>query len=350
MRLSTGYTLVSFFVFALGLNCGAYGDPNDTTWESHDEAHEQMDPSEADSDEDEVATAEQASTTSRSDVVSTLTVASGHWGDWKQMMYCNAGTWAVGYNIFSESSQGGGNNDDTALNSVRLHCVSRNGASTDKVISYDGIWGAWKTPDYCTNLNTSNRTNFIKMARLRGESPRGSAWGPFKYEDDTGATDVEFHCTNGEELSVPGANAWGTWGNFTECPAGTAVCGLSIRFEASQAGGDDTAMSGLKIACCAFDGPFCGDSLCQAGENMQNCLADCDYCGNGYCGPKESQSSCIADCDVCGNGYCGKNETASTCSMDCDVCGNGICGPYEENCNCPEDCGAWGNVPACMIE
>ncbi|TKD09490.1 hypothetical protein [Polyangium fumosum] len=352
MRSSTCSTFASFFALTLVLNCGAYGDPSDAAWESEDV--EQADPSAADSDEEAVGTAEQASTTSRSDVAATLTVSSGHWGSWRQMMYCNPGTWAVGYNIRSEGSQGGGKDDDTALNSVRLHCVSKNGTSTDSVISHDGIWGEWKTPDSCTNTSTSNRTNFMKMARLRGEGPKGSAWGPFKYEDDTGATDAEFHCTNGEQLSVPGANAWGSWSDFTECPAGTAICGLSIRFEDSQGGGsgDDTAMSGLKIACCVFDGPVCGDNVCQAGENMQNCLKDCDSCGNGYCGPKETQASCMADCDICGNGTCGQKESASSCPADCDACGNGLCGPYEDICTCPEDCGTWLGFqkPICLYE
>ncbi|WP_437926280.1 hypothetical protein [Sorangium sp. So ce291] len=45
---------------------------------------------------------------------------------------------------------------------------------------------------------------------------------------------------------------WGGWRDWAYCPTGTAVCGLSIRFEGSQSGGDDTAMNGLRLHCCSL--------------------------------------------------------------------------------------------------
>jgi hypothetical protein len=52
--------------------------------------------------------------------------------------------------------------------------------------------------------------------------------------------------------SVLFANAggpWGTWGNSQYCPAGEFAYGLRTRIEASQGGGDDTALNTIQLLC-----------------------------------------------------------------------------------------------------
>lgn len=46
---------------------------------------------------------------------------------------------------------------------------------------------------------------------------------------------------------------WGDWTGSVMCPANTYVCGMKTRFEASQGGGDDTALNGISMTCCSFN-------------------------------------------------------------------------------------------------
>jgi len=71
--------------------------------------------------------------------------------------------------------------------------------------------------------------------------------------DDTAGNDVEFSCTDSSMIHAPGGLGWGSWGGLSGCPAQSAVCGLSIKFEDWEgANGDDTAMNGLSLDCCSL--------------------------------------------------------------------------------------------------
>jgi hypothetical protein len=137
-----------------------------------------------------------------------------------------------------EGSQGGG--DDTALNSVQLLCRNPSTGATEWVSSYDGLWGSWNGSASCTNSG-----QYLKGAQMRIEGSQGGG-------DDTAANNVAFSCTDSTTIQAPGGQGWGSWGGYASCPASSAVCGLSIRFEGSQGGGDDTAMNGLELLCCSL--------------------------------------------------------------------------------------------------
>lgn len=177
----------------------------------------------------------------RSDEVGDITPASGPWGEWKQRIYCSPGMWAVGYQLRTEKPQGGG--DDSALNSVKLRCASPNGQRSEWISSYDGLWGTWRSAAECKNPS-GRSNNFLKGARVRMEKPQGRG-------DDTAANDVQFSCSRGGSIHASGGGQWGDWDPWSYCPAGSAVCGLSIRFEPYQGGSsDDSAMNGLNLRCC----------------------------------------------------------------------------------------------------
>jgi hypothetical protein len=182
---------------------------------------------------EEVGSVSQGLATWRADQVAEITPSTGNWGDWRQKIYCSPGMYAIGYKMRVESSQGLG--DDTALNSVILLCSS--GSTTEEIQSYEGIWGNWRDMAQCSG-------GHLIGARLRVESPQGGG-------DDSGATDAEFSCSNSGTIHAPGGMAWGNWENWNTCPANSAICGLSIRYESGQGGGDDTAMNGIQLYCCA---------------------------------------------------------------------------------------------------
>ena len=61
--------------------------------------------------------------------------------------------------------------------------------------------------------------------------------------DDTAANDLHMMCTDGTSQTMlsGGGTSWGDWGNWHYCPSGTWICGLSVRVEKYQGGGDDTS-------------------------------------------------------------------------------------------------------------
>jgi hypothetical protein len=202
-----------------------------------------MDPDVDVSDDDwvdeQVDVAQQKFRGSRSDYKSTLTVHSGFWGDWTTPLYCNEGAWAIGYQMRVEPNQGT-NRDDTALNTVRLQCVSRSDSGLEWILPHSGIWGTWGLATSCSGAD-----NFLTSARMRVEPDQGSK------RDDTAANDIHFGCYDGGYISAGNGGPWGDWTAWNYCPPGSAVCGLSIRVEPDQGSKrDDTAMNGMKLYCC----------------------------------------------------------------------------------------------------
>ncbi|HEY8947046.1 MAG TPA: hypothetical protein VIM73_22535, partial [Polyangiaceae bacterium] len=187
------------------------------------------------------ATTQKMCTVVREDVYTTVTIGTGSYGSWNCWDYCSAGSFAYGVQLRSESSRGSG--DDTALNAVLLECYYRNtGGYAGYVTSGQNGWGWWMTPAYS---NPSTTDNPFKGGRMRIEPGQGSG-------DDTMGNQVALTAMNGVETVPSAATSWGNWNGTTSCPAGTAVCGIQTRTEGSQGNGDDTALNGVKLACCTF--------------------------------------------------------------------------------------------------
>lgn len=195
--------------------------------------------SEAYDRDEQIGEARESSSDRRLDRIDTVSPSAGSWGTWRQDLFCNPEMWAIGYNLRVEPSQGE-DGDDTALNAVSLLCQTRDGAFSEWITSFDGLWGSWGNAAFCPNAG-----NFLTSARMRVELPQGHDG------DDTGANDVEFGCLGGGSIRANPGGPWGDWSDWAFCSPGTAVCGLSIRFEDYQGtDGDDTAMNGMKIHCC----------------------------------------------------------------------------------------------------
>lgn len=203
----------------------ACGGTEPTTNESRSEGFE----------ETNVRTVEQASSWFRSDYVATIEPPASPWGDMQPSIYCDPGSWAIGYQLQVEGYRG--SQDDTGLNSVRLLCQTPSGINVEWISAYNG-WGTWGDTPSCPGVG-----NFITAARLRVEGYQGS-------RDDTAANDVEMGCRDGSKINTANGHEWGTWYDGASCPINTAVCGLAIRFEPYRGSSDDTAMNALRLHCC----------------------------------------------------------------------------------------------------
>jgi Vitelline membrane outer layer protein I (VOMI) len=55
-------------------------------------------------------------------------------------------------------------------------------------------------------------------------------------------------------IAVSNGGRWGSWGPVELCPRGTKARGFSIKVEAPQGGGDDTALNGISLYCLGSTG------------------------------------------------------------------------------------------------
>ena len=174
----------------------------------------------------------------RDDALASLIPPGAPWGSWKDTIFCSDGDYAVGYEMRVDSPEDG---DNTALNSVRLICQSKLGGNWYKIMSHPGGFGEWRSASLCT----SPEDDRLVSARLRVALPQGSG-------DDTAANDIQFKCSKSGQLAADGGGDAGSWNDWHACPAKTAICGLSIRYEDFLGESDDTAMNGIKLWCCTL--------------------------------------------------------------------------------------------------
>ncbi len=184
----------------------------------------------------------------RSDVV----LHEGAWGTWATS-WCAAGTYAVSYKQRVEGSQGGG--DDTSLNAIALWCAKKNAATTsggNQALAHPGLYGDWSEWEGCGAASGKLRPMIGGRMRFEGKQGADGRWQKGLQGDDTAGNDVHMKCSNGGYAEADLEGKWGNWFQERTCPTGTAVCGISVRTEASQGSKDDTALNGVKLKCCTF--------------------------------------------------------------------------------------------------
>jgi hypothetical protein len=93
-----------------------------------------------DSPEAEASNGAEALSVQRSDQTGILEPQGGAWGGdfWSSPVYCNAGTWAVGFKQRVEKPQGS-SSDDTSANAAEMTCSSGGVINAGN----DGKWGSW---------------------------------------------------------------------------------------------------------------------------------------------------------------------------------------------------------------
>ena len=154
-------------------------------------------------------------------------VWEGIWGDWGNEDMCLE-DYATSFRVRVEPKVG----DNSALNSVCLVCKDKR-----EICSKLGFWGDWYSSGTCEEGFTE--------AKYRFEERQGSG-------DDSAGNTLRLNCGVGNNyMSAVGApDLWGDW-STRSCPYGTRICGIQTRVEPRQDDGDDSALNGIKLRCCA---------------------------------------------------------------------------------------------------
>lgn len=173
---------------------------------------------------------------------------AGIYGDWTYWDSCTQDRMVCGIQTKVEDNQGGGANDDTSLNTVRLICCNSLPIGTQNpqtITSGEGPHGTWGYEQFCP-LGT-----YANGYRMKQEPSQGK--GVKHGDDDTTANGVEIICSDPAKTALKSKEGgWGTWGTAGYCPADQYICGMRTRVEPGQGGGDDTALNGLEVKCCRF--------------------------------------------------------------------------------------------------
>ena len=188
---------------------------------------------------------EQGSSVQRDDYRRTVEF-TGNWGDWTGSKFCPAGSYVAGIDQRVEPPQGGGKEagkDDTALNSVAFYCFDKQGTMAGRICPHEGWWGDWNNSiDKCNPYYSP----FMDTIYVKNESPQGD-------DDNTSMNSIRGRCGSTTLPTPSNEGSWGVWADSLACGSGEAICGLRIRLESDQGSGDDSAMNGIIIHCCAVN-------------------------------------------------------------------------------------------------
>ena len=203
-------------------------------------------------------------TISRSDEVETVTANNeGSQGGWKTTVYCPFGSFVRGFKMRVEDS---GVSDPTELNSIEMKCYDYNNVEQGTINPEGGSFGDWYSYSYCQD--TTGYVNFLSGYRMKtGNSSQGSM-------------SMAGRCLSGYEFEPPGANSGGSWGSFSSCSAGTAVCGFNVKYEDYKGiFTDDSTLNHVRVVCCRLCHTEGGQYL--NGNTCSLCHYTCKTCSGG---------------------------------------------------------------------
>ena len=184
-----------------------------------------------------------ASVTSRSDAVGYITSLEGPFGTWTSSIFCNDGSYAIGFQFKTEPYKGV-DVDDTCGDAVRLLCSDNDTITTNAAHA----WGDWSDWEYC-DKSLSNY-NFLNGFRTFVQSSQGLLY------DDSALQCVHMQCHKNYDVSVYSpSNCWFsaiyTIGEWSHCDDTSVICGIQEQYETpSPSWNDETGLNSVRFYCC----------------------------------------------------------------------------------------------------
>jgi hypothetical protein len=211
---------------------------------------------------------------------------AGAKGTWRTDVYCNYGTYAVGYKQRVDPTPTGF--DATGLNSIMMVCEDQAGENKNEIMSHEGLWGNWFAYKYCSS-NTFMRAYQYSF-----------------YDSAIALIGIKGVCSDSSVFEAQGTFVTifpPTWTASELCDTDAAICGFAIKLESSQGGfSDDSAMNDIRVHCCRM----CDSS--QARYLEGKICAQCHY----TC--KTCSGATISHCTSCYFGF--PLGTSKICSYE----------------------------------
>jgi len=164
------------------------------------------------------------------------TIAFGQttWGEWGPLFSCPAESYVDGFRLRVDALVGK-NFDDTALNTIEVHCSSNETGTSAE--GDNGDWTPWK---YCPEDSVAMGAVFKSVAEL---TTGGGVSGP----DNTAGTDLNLKCS--DFTVIRGNNGWnsGQWQSW-DCPAFMAISGIRTQVE-SNCSSSCTGLNQVHFSC-----------------------------------------------------------------------------------------------------
>ena len=131
--------------------------------------------------------------------------------------------------------------------------------------------------------------------RTEGEELEGGAWSAFlncstsknllvgyqmKVGDSKiGVTGIRFRCSDTNFIDAANDLNVGSYLGMTNCPAGTAICGINSLFLGNQGPElDDSALNDIKIHCCRICATFTSNYIEKSTKECLPCHYSCKTC------------------------------------------------------------------------
>merc|ERR550534_2968765 len=164
----------------------------------------------------------------------TITFGRTNWGEWGPLFSCPADSYVDGFRLRVEALVGK-NFDDTALNTIEVHCSSNETGTSAE--GDNGDWTPWK---YCPEDSVAMGAVFKSVAEL---TTGGGVLGP----DNTAGTDLNLRCS--DLTVIRGNSGWnpGQW-QSKDCPENMAISGIRTQVE-SNCSSSCTGLNQVHFSC-----------------------------------------------------------------------------------------------------
>merc|ERR1719382_712362 len=166
------------------------------------------------------------------------TIAFGQttWGEWGPLFSCPADSYVDGFRLRVEALVGK-NFDDTALNTIEVHCSSNETGTSAE--GDNGDWTQWK---YCPEDSVAMGAVFKSVAE---RTTGGGVSGP----DNTAGTDLNLRCSDTNNTVIRGNSGWVSGQlQSLDCPEFMAISGIRTQVE-SNCSSSCTGLNQVHFSC-----------------------------------------------------------------------------------------------------
>ena len=215
----------------------------------------------------------------RTDEVSVITTTNfGTEGTWRSWEYCAANTYVRGIKIKGDGDANYG------IDTIELRCYSTAGGTTSgtyvgSIYSFMGSYGG----SFNSEATCPSDNYWTPCSLTYFYVPFAKAFQVKVPNANVAVNGIMMKCFNDLSMEPPGGGGMGSYGSWAECPAGTAICGIQVKYDDVP---DISAVNQINLSCCRICDLTA--ALYLSGNTCAYCHYTCKTCSGG--GSNQCQS------------------------------------------------------------